>query len=94
MSGNLRFSPADYERLAQADSGAAAYFDSGLNSDMTFRRPFVGFLDCETRLNLPNEAAIAPLDRPPQDPLNVLFRNKRLLRDNSVAIKSQFSWEL
>ena len=65
-----------------------------LFTDLRYRRPFITLLDCETRLNLVNQSNIAALDQPPQDPLNVLFRNKHLLGQISDALKSQFAFEL
>lgn len=74
LSVNLRFSFSEIEQIESKN-------DISVFSDVKYRRPFISFSSCESRLNLPNEVEVTGLDQPPQDSINVLYRNKKLLKE-------------
>lgn len=73
LADNLRFSLSEFQ---QTDGQNTAIYN-----DIRYRRPFIAFSNCEARLGLPNEVEITGLDQPPQDPINVLYRNGKLLKE-------------
>jgi hypothetical protein len=82
LSDNLRFSLNDFQQT----SGQS----STIFSDIRYRRPFIAFSSCEARLGLPNEVEITGLDQPPQDPINVLYRNSKLLKEIDKTVLEIF----
>lgn len=94
LEGNLRFSPSEWQDLKRLAEDDQPLPEKNFFADIKFRRPFVSLLNCETRLNVPNQANVVPLDQPAQDPLNVLYRNRKLLKDVSSSIQEQFSLQL
>lgn len=94
LSGNLRFSPSEYDKIKQDLENKELQLSVELFGGPKYRRPFTTLLNCETRLILPSAIEVIRLDQPPQNPLNVLYRNRRLLKEISNAIKNQFALEL
>ncbi len=90
LDSKLRFTQSDYEQLKTSvqDRSFDKYGD--IFNNLKFRRPFVSFESCEARLNLPNRANITGLNQPPQDALNVLYRNLQLLEDIDKKVHEQF----
>src|SRR5262249_12259619 len=82
LGDNLRFSADEKDRLLTGDAT--------LLNQMRYRRAFVSFASCEARLNMPNEVAIVRHDQPPSDSINVLYRDKTLLRRIDEAIAKIF----
>jgi ABC-type cobalamin/Fe3+-siderophores transport system ATPase subunit len=74
LSDDIRFS--DKERDAMVSQ-----LDPVIFNQKRYRRPFISFSSCESRLSLQNESSITRLDNPPQGPINVLYRNKTLLSE-------------
>lgn len=85
LSGDLRFASADFEQL-ETQSDVAVY------NNVKYRRPFVTFSSCEARLGLQNQVGINSFDQPPADPINVLYRNKRLLEQIDKNILDIFKY--
>jgi len=94
LGGNLRFSPSEYDKIKRDLENKEPQLSVELFGEPKYRRPFATLLNCETRLILPSATEVIRLDQPPQNPLNVLYRNRRLLREISGAIKKQFALEL
>ncbi|MBA7480873.1 hypothetical protein ES707_16336 [subsurface metagenome] len=94
LGGNLRFSPSEYDKIKRDLENEEPQLSIELFGEPKYRRPFTTLLNCETRLILPSAIEVIRLDQPPQNPLNVLYRNRRLLREISDAIKNQFALEL
>lgn len=92
----LRYSVGEYSQLKQNSEMETK--ESQLTDDLfnqpKYRRPFVTLLDCETRLNLQSSTEVIRLDQLPTNSLNVLYRNRGLLKEISDSIKSQFGIEL
>jgi hypothetical protein len=85
VSDNIRFSSGEYKDLETT-------INATLFNEARYRRPFVSFSSCESRLGLGNEVGITSLDLPPQDPLNVLYRNKTLLNNIDKSILERFEY--
>lgn len=83
LNNNLRFSSTEYEQIESKT-------ETTIFSDVKYRRPFIVFSSCEARLSLPNDVAITGLDLPPQDPINVLYRNKKVLKKIDKTILEIF----
>ncbi|MFA6528203.1 MAG: AAA family ATPase [Candidatus Gracilibacteria bacterium] len=64
--------------------------DESIINTVKYRRPFISFDSCEARLSLQDEVDITGLDQPPQDSINVLYRNKKLLKDIDKTIFERF----
>jgi hypothetical protein len=65
LSNDLRFSEQEREKLKTAKPD--------IFNDRRYRRPFISFSSCESRLSLVAMSALTALDQPPQDPINVLI---------------------
>lgn len=94
LDAKLRFSPGEYDKIKQDLENEEPQLSAELFGEPKYRRPFATLLNCETRLILPSATDVIRLDQTPQNPLNVLYRNRRLLRGISDAIKRQFGLEL
>lgn len=79
LSNEIRFSDGEREDLINQ-------MDDSIFNQKRFRRPFISFSSCESRLGLQNESGMSRLDHPPQDPINVLYRNKTLLKEIDKSI--------
>ena len=91
LDGNLRFGQAECEDLRRrADEGGPI----DMTADLRYRRPFIAFASCEARLNLPNQVNVTSLNQPPQDAVNVLFRNQDLLGEIDEKVYAQFRLHL
>ncbi|MFQ5924696.1 MAG: ATP-dependent endonuclease [Dehalococcoidia bacterium] len=93
----MRFTVSEYNELKQnleMETKESQLTDDLFNQQLKYRRPFATLLNCETRLNLQSSAEMIGLDRQPQNPLNVLFRNRDLLKEIRDSVKSQFNIEL
>lgn len=72
LGDTLRFSREEYQAMDNIENIA-------LFNEARYRRPFLSFSSCESRLSLVNDVALTSLESPPSDPINVLYRNKTLL---------------
>ncbi|MCK4362011.1 MAG: ATP-binding protein [Dehalococcoidia bacterium] len=92
----LRFTVGEYSQLKQNSEMETkeSQLTDDLFNQLKYRRPFVTLLDCETRLNLQSSTEVIRLDQLPPNSLNVLFRNRGLLKEISDSIKSQYNIEL
>lgn len=86
-SDALRFSSGEFGQINSLT-------DEAILNEARYRRPFVSFSSCDSRLTLGNEVNLNSLDTPPQDPLNVLYRNKQLLQDIDRNIYEIFKYHL
>lgn len=93
LNGNLRFSQSEYQEL-RAIVEKPTKASVGLFNNFKYRRPFIAFASCEARLNLPNQVGITGLNQPPQDALNVLYRNRVLLHEIDKKVYEQFGLHL
>lgn len=59
-------------------------------SNFKYRRPFVAYSSCDARLGLSNEVGKAGLQQAPSDPINVLHRNRKLLRAIDATLFARF----
>jgi len=84
-SQNLRFSQEDIKQMDAIDE------KTKIINDLRYRRPFISFSSCESRLALQDEVGTIGLDQPPTDSINVLFRNKTLLEDINRTILHLFN---
>lgn len=71
LSDNVRFSKSDKDNLSNLS-------ETSIYNQSKYRRPFVSFLSCESRLGLKNESNLTRRDAPPQDSVNVLSRSRSL----------------
>lgn len=94
LDSALRFAENDYRQLKEGLETESTRLSAQLFDDLRYRRPFVTLLNCETRLNIPSTADVTRLDQPPLNPLNVLYRNKGLLKDIGDAIRNQFTLQM
>lgn len=81
----IRFYEGDLDRMSALD-------DPNIFNEMKFRRPFASFSSCEIRLQIPHDVEITRLNQPPQDPINVLYRNKALLNEIDTKIFEIFKY--
>lgn len=79
LNGNLRFSFAEFEKIEKIT-------EETIFNDFRYRRPFIAFSSCEARLTLANDVAVTGLNQPPQDSINVLYRNKKILKEIDKTI--------
>ncbi len=77
---NGRFDKNEYDNLLKG-------VGENVLTETKYRKPFVTFSSCEARLNLTDQVDITGLDQPPQDSVNVLYRDPALLKKitNTVA---------
>ncbi|MFA7308854.1 MAG: AAA family ATPase [Patescibacteria group bacterium] len=87
LDGSLRFSEGE---VAQMESVT----DASIFNTPKYRRPFITFSSCESRLTFPDGAGLTGLDQPPSDALNVLFRDGGLMEDISDHIHRRFGYYL
>ncbi len=74
LGDEIRFSTEEVDQMASQNN-------ANVFNHKKYRRSFIAFSSCESRLSLQNESAMTRLDHPPQDPLNILDRNKILLKE-------------
>jgi hypothetical protein len=82
LSDDLRFSAEDRKKFEAPDAK--------IFNDRRYRRPFLSFSSCESRLSLPANAGMTALDQTPQDPINVLYRNRTLQKDIDKSVLQVF----
>jgi len=85
LNNDLRFS--DQEARTITDSNPQDIFQH-----TRYRRPFVSLSSCDARLGLPDSVEIVGLNQPPQDPINVLWRNGEILQQIDKTIKERFDF--
>lgn len=85
LSNDLRF--ADQEARTMGDSKQQDIFQQ-----TRWRRPFIALSSCDARLGLPDSVEITGLNQPPQDPINVLYRNREILDQIDRTIKERFEF--
>ena len=95
QDGSLRFVSGDLTTLDQAlseenDASARVILLSGFK----YWRPFVSFESCEKRLSLTGELPVTSLDQPPENALNVLYRDRTLHGEIDDLIFKQFGSHL
>lgn len=90
LESRYRFSHAEFEKLKSIIDQAEQEVANNLFRELKYQRPFLTFISCEARLNLPNDIEIRALDQSPQDALNVLFRNRALKKQIDENILGQF----
>jgi predicted ATPase len=57
-----------------------------------YRRPFIALSSCDARLGLSDSVEITGLDQPPQDSINVLYRNRGILDQIDQTIRERFEF--
>lgn len=82
-SPQFRYSTDEYSTFDAAAN--VRVFDT-----VKYRRPLIAYSSCDARLGLQNEAGMTGNDQPPQDPVNVLYRNKKLLKEIDAALFKRF----
>ncbi len=87
---NIREYDSIRERLQQEKSPDF----TDLLTDYKYDRPFISFMNCESRLSLQGVAQLQDFGRPPAEALNLLFRNGDLRKQIDEAMKSQFGYHL
>lgn len=87
LDQDLRFSSTEMVEMINKN-------ELSIFSDKRYRRPFVSFSSCESRLTMENNTELTGFDNPPQDPLNVLFRNKSLLSEIDRNIFDIFKYHV
>lgn len=92
LDGKLRFDQGEVTTLEQmlAERNEEGVRDL-LVSGAKYWRPFVSLATCETRLSLTGEIGVTPLNQPPENALNVLHRDRRLMHDVDDLIVGQFN---
>ncbi|GEM_PF-6216785 len=61
-------------------------------SDVRYRRPFVSFMSCESRLGIADSVGITGFNTAPTDPINVLYRSPGLLEKISASVLERFGY--
>lgn len=85
IENNLRFSPSEVKQMESQNN-------QSLLNEMKYRRPFIAFASCEARLSLPDQVGKVGYDQLPQDPINVLHRNRNLLKEIDGTIQEIFKF--
>lgn len=80
---NSRYGPGEVDLLLK--NGPQQVF-----ANFKYRRPFVAYSSCDARLGLQNEVGLNPLSQAPSDPVNVLYRNRKVLRDIDTTLHERF----
>lgn len=85
LNGDFRFSVAEFEKLETLT-------EESIFALPKYRRPFISFSSCESRLNIASESDLVRYDQSPNNSLNVLHRNKALLLDIDGRIFEIFKY--
>jgi len=85
LSNELRFTTAESKIINEQK-------ELSLFNNIKYRRPFIALSSCDARLGLPNLVEITGLDQPPQDPINVLYRNRGTLDQIDKTINERFDF--
>lgn len=67
------FTPSEYDSIN-------SIADLSFLAVPKYIKPFITFASCEARLNFNDSAGLIGLSQPPQDPINLLYRDKKLLK--------------
>ena len=81
LDAKFRFSSQEYAQLRTQIEGSEEVQPDIFTANLKYRRPFISFASCEARLNLKSNVGITALSQPPQDALNVLYRNGELFNE-------------
>jgi hypothetical protein len=74
----LQISMREYDSIRERLQEEKPADFTDLLTDRKFDRPFISFMNCETRLSLQGTTQLTDFARPPGEALNVLFRNSDL----------------
>ena len=94
LDDNLRIATDEYHYLGRlCDKG---HLDDARSQLANYKhlRCLLSFANCEARLNLPSQTPVTPLNQPPQDAANVLFRNRTLHAEISKSVQNHFGFHL
>lgn len=83
MDNNMRFAATEVNEIESKNIEVLA-FDK-------YRRPFISLSSCDARLGLPDTVTVVGLDQPPNDPINVLYRNPNILKEIDRTIKERLN---
>lgn len=85
LSNDLRFT----EPESKAIDGQQ---QANIFNNTKYRRPFIALSSCDARLGLSDSVEITGLDQPPQDSINVLYRNRGILDQIDRTIRERFEF--
>lgn len=83
---NLRFSDAERKQFREGKHRPDLF------NELKFRRPFIVSSNCESRLSLQDQVQLRALNTPPQDPINVLYRDRELMSRIDETIQNRFQY--
>jgi putative AbiEii toxin of type IV toxin-antitoxin system/OLD-like protein len=90
----LQINLREYESIRERLQQQTPPDFTDLLADHEYDRPFISFMNCETRLSLQGTSQLTDFARPPGEPLNALFRNSDLRNRIDEALKGQFNYHL
>ena len=94
LDGRYRFETSEYKSLEGLIRQNHQEQANSFLAQPKYYRPFIAFANCESRLSLLNRVGLTPLDQPPQDAVNVLYRSRGLRKEIDGQVYSQFHLHL